>query len=394
MQCKRGEPIEKAWPPQALSWVDRFGNTALHIGAALGAEYQHLRNIIRNGVSIHEVNTAGQTFMHVLDPRNLSVADMFSLKNDLRRRGFNFRHVDVRGKTFLDFFKYCGMEPLALARCWLILFLRTHESEQHIMNYDYIKAIFDSCGGSTEHWNTLGWIRSPFVELELFRSCRLEGDGIWRINKRSWVSREAIQDYIDIEDHKGRSYLHDTAVHPFSNRLTDLCRSGSYALTRPLLARVLLKLGAEINHHDRMGETPLMTSIRFEKSLMDITQELLDGGANLNSRNLKGQSALHISIKLGKISVTKALIHRGANIHARDWKGRGVLAVAEDFQRRAKNDESLYARISACMVLAIDAGAIARPNVFHEWDLPESIQSRDQQRFETNSKEQYDQGWH
>lgn len=133
----------------------------------------------------------------------------------------------------------------------------------------------------------------------------------------------------------------------------------------------LVLLDVKVNHHDNTGETPLMTHIRSTSCLCSFIEQLLHAGADTNARNNNGEAALHISMKIGNVSATKSLLGRSVNVHVRDQKGRGVLAVAESVRRRAKDDVSLYARLDACMALAVDAGAIASPTLSQEWSLPE-----------------------
>ena len=119
-------------------------------------------------------------------------------------------------------------------------------------------------------------------------------------------------------------------------------------------------------------ETTLMARVRSEASENLEFSELIaiETDTTINQRNARGETALHLSVKLGNINATKALLRSSANVHATDSRGRGILAVAERAQRRRKNDESLYARIAACMALAIDSGAVAAPVVMEEHHIP------------------------
>ena len=120
-------------------------------------------------------------------------------------------------------------------------------------------------------------------------------------------------------------------------------------------------------------ETPLMVRIRFGPSEVEDIQEVIDANTSLDidARNVQGETALHISVKLGNINATQVLLGRGANVHARNNRRHGVLEVAEWAQRRTKENESLYARITACMALAIDAGAVSVVQVVtHGRDSP------------------------
>lgn len=116
-----------------------------------------------------------------------------------------------------------------------------------------------------------------------------------------------------------------------------------------------------IGSSGRFQETHLMARIRSGASEDKDIEELIRADTDINAQNTRGETALHLSVKLGKMSATTALLNRGANVHLKNTMGEGVLAVAQNAQRRAKEDESLYARIAACMAMAMAAGAVAAP---------------------------------
>ena len=116
-------------------------------------------------------------------------------------------------------------------------------------------------------------------------------------------------------------------------------------------------------------KTQVISHIR-SSSTKDTIEKLLHGGANINERDLLGRTPLHVSITCGKTDITGAILSHKPNLHARDVWGKGVLAAGQDALRKAKSNASMYAKITACMTLAIDAGAIAFPTSLHEWGLP------------------------
>ena len=99
-----------------------------------------------------------------------------------------------------------------------------------------------------------------------------------------------------------------------------------------------------------------------EAQSSDKIKRVLQVGADSDCRDVFGNTLLHHSVRLGNIIATRALLSCHPNLHAINWLGNGVLAEAERALRRAKSDASLYARITACMNLAIDAGAVAQPS--------------------------------
>ena len=335
--CGRGNP----W------WVDRFGNTSLHIAASLGATYEEIQDIIKGGEgkSIHITNTASQTFMHLLNPQIMTNGNLLSLTDYLRKRNFNFNHRDVRGHTFVDFLESPGRND---AKRWPASVV-----------YSLRKDLYDD-GKTTESvpvWSNKwseAWSYSGSMSLAVLLR----------------VPKNKLSRFKRCEDHHGRNCLQ---VAVSKTEIPSDVTEQSFADSRLSLVRDLLSFGIRLDHHDKSGETPLMTHIRTVPERDDIILELLYSGADINARNEKGETALHLSVRLGDTVGTKALLAQRAtvNVHVRNWEGQGPLAVAAKAAHSAKDDVGLYAKITTCMALAIDSGAIMTPTLFDEWDLRE-----------------------
>jgi hypothetical protein len=115
--------------------------------------------------------------------------------------------------------------------------------------------------------------------------------------------------------------------------------SGSTILTtirNPRITRLLLERGADINHIDGQGNTPLMFSSSFdferngERKSLEKVRVLLDAlrtlGAdslrhNLEIRNKNGDTALLLAAKANKPNVVKLLLNFGANPLVSDNRG-------------------------------------------------------------------------
>ncbi|KAL8804553.1 MAG: hypothetical protein Q9182_002468 [Xanthomendoza sp. 2 TL-2023] len=378
---KRGLPAQQIWSEGGELWVDRFGNTALHIAAALGAKYDQLRGIMSAGVSVHEVNSAGQTFMHVLRPRHMCRQAMFSLSHLLEKEGFDFRQLDVLGQTFLDHFASCGIDPLDFALCWIEPCLKFNEHKDQVIGNSFASELFITSGGSREQWEALGWCASWTADNR--PACghhpHLDelGHELYVFKCLVASALDPLRSYKNYRDRLGRSCLHIATSQ-------ECACSDSVQLNEHLkLVQDLLSAGHNPDVRDVFGETTLMRAIvssdcetlyheelfSKKKCYNQIIEELLNYGANINARNPEGETALHVSVELGRISATQILLRRGANIHARDSKGRGVLAVGIPAWGRAMRNDGRHAKISACMALAVDAGAVASPTLFQEWDM-------------------------
>lgn len=98
------------------------------------------------------------------------------------------------------------------------------------------------------------------------------------------------------------------------------------------IIHILLKAGANINAEDNEGNTPLMyaASLSGKTSTEDVVKLLVDHGADLNKRNLKGSNALAAAIYNQKNSTentVQILIDCGADLEI-DISGGSILLLA------------------------------------------------------------------
>ncbi|KAK1773654.1 hypothetical protein QBC45DRAFT_455324 [Copromyces sp. CBS 386.78] len=96
-------------------------------------------------------------------------------------------------------------------------------------------------------------------------------------------------------------------------------------------------VGVNPNAYDKFGTTPLMAFTQHipddeddkSRTLQSILETLIRGGANIEARNRKGETALLIAARLGRKTALRVLLEQGANVRARDKWGRGVLEVLD-----------------------------------------------------------------
>lgn len=135
----------------------------------------------------------------------------------------------------------------------------------------------------------------------------------------------------------------------------------------------------DVNHYDKKGQTVLMA---FAVHLTDdqdkqghhvakIIDLLLDRGANIEARNRRGETALLIAAKHGNKHIVGKLLEKGANIHARDVKGRGIMGILEWCIEQSSRDLPSYGRLEAVRGMLAkkfeDTGAEDEPSLWHEW---------------------------
>jgi ankyrin repeat protein len=92
------------------------------------------------------------------------------------------------------------------------------------------------------------------------------------------------------------------------------------------IVQLLLDQGAEIDAPDDFGRTALHETVRNGK--LQILGTLLDRGASLERTDFGGITALHIAVENKDVSTVRLLLDRGANPEAADLWGRRALYKA------------------------------------------------------------------
>ena len=370
LRLKRGHPIDVGKSFSHWDWVDRFGNTALHILATTGPKVSRLLHYIHIGPETNAVNTAGQTFLHVLNTFDIiTVTDHRALRDHLVQLQFNFRQRDVHGRTFLESWAKGRTFSSAVAHCWLEPLLRMDKNSK-TLNYAWALETFCNLGGSLNDWR-LGFSESMSCVPLFFQLNENDLGSLYQLLASEKDYPGVLESY---QDSRGRNSLHLSVDNAMKLRRDPSGETQSIfapLFRLRLMKRLFMETNIDVNHHDGAGYTPLMVSIHSPPNeyQLEIITTLLGHGAYVDSRNHEGESALHLSVKLGHTGATHAVLSHGANVHVRNTKGLGVLAVGEIAMRRARKDVVLYARIMACMNQVADAGAVVEPTLFQEWDL-------------------------
>ena len=99
----------------------------------------------------------------------------------------------------------------------------------------------------------------------------------------------------------------------------------------------LISRGANINHNNSLGKTPLMGA--SEIGYFEAVNLLIKSGAKINQKDKSGNTALIIAAQNNKIDVVKALLKARANRKIKNKAGVTALDVAldKDIQEFLKN---------------------------------------------------------
>lgn len=135
----------------------------------------------------------------------------------------------------------------------------------------------------------------------------------------------------------------------------------------------------DVNHYNKNGRTVLMA---FATNLTDehdksgqhigrIVDILLERGAKIDARSRLGETALLLAARRGNKHVVNRLIERGANLHARDKKGRGIMGVLEAQIAQCSRNLPSYGRLEAVRGLVAkkleDKEVQDEPSFLDEW---------------------------
>lgn len=132
--------------------------------------------------------------------------------------------------------------------------------------------------------------------------------------------------------------------------VTALMRAASGGSEKAVSA--LIAKGAEVNRQDGLGNSSLhyLADVLSEKNSGALSA-LLRAGANLESRNVSGDTALLVAGKKLNLEGVKILIQNGADKNARDINGETVIA---SFVRSGKSEQ-----VKTLIELGVDAGTTA-----------------------------------
>lgn len=397
--------------------LDRFDNTTLHVAAAIGLDYQSIIGLMKRGGNPDAVNTAGQTFLHVLDPRNLLEREdhLPALLSYVSRLGFDFGKVDHQGVDVLQVLLQYDLHHSTviklfatltdhlvrgttlgdvrrdnLGRTWLsrLRYLAQEAKLSDPERFEAFDALFWSFAGNrpVQSCGGLAFDEGP--------SARVDVDN----NQLEDIVNKACGQFF-AEDYYGRNGLHCLARVRFEDASNDKqptsTRKQSMSLRRQFRQSQCTRLlvGVNPNAYDKAGNTPLLAFLQSSHTRPEGSNDdgelefyirtLADAGAYLNGRNRRGESPLHIAIKLGIISATRVLIELGANVHARQKDGKGVvklgLEAAQKITEEMKVHKTLHIRIMACLNIARARGAIDEPTFLDEWQALRSCDERYQQ---------------
>lgn len=88
-----------------------------------------------------------------------------------------------------------------------------------------------------------------------------------------------------------------------------------------------LKSGADVNFHDRHGDTALHAASCCRPSF-EICKMLIEHGADIEARESCGMTALHLAARDGNVEIGRYLLEQGAKVDAVDISDKTPLYTA------------------------------------------------------------------
>jgi ankyrin repeat protein len=127
---------------------------------------------------------------------------------------------------------------------------------------------------------------------------------------------------------------------------------------KPDVAKVLLDAGADVNKRNAKGETALhLPNPHFTPNPATV-QVLLEAGADITAKSQSGATPLHAAAQLAKTEIAQLLIASGADLDAKDQQGNTPLSLARASWMWARGQQQVDSRpYEAAVQSLVDAGA-------------------------------------
>ncbi len=95
-------------------------------------------------------------------------------------------------------------------------------------------------------------------------------------------------------------------------------------------ASYLIAAGADVNAIDREGDSLLDLWVKLGKPQSELVRLLIESGANIEHRNARGETPIHAAASFGSWEAFSLLLDKGADAHSVDCNGRTSLHSAAE----------------------------------------------------------------
>ncbi|KAI9640914.1 hypothetical protein NHQ30_010755 [Ciborinia camelliae] len=362
--------------------LDGVGNTPLHYVAAAGRK-EVLEYMIVSGINPGRLNAIGQSFLHVLDASRFSddlinFLEMFKNSGLLEQRDHNGRTVlhgllrnPILPHVYHDLVDFYGPERA------IQFSLRDNQglnAAQHIRNVAQAQNPYASYGhvGYAQAIVVYENIANRFIT-----QTEIPGNSIEETQNRIAVLRNSnpkVADSIpNAEDSTGSNALHCLVLPPKACTLEDTER-------RLNKLKQYIFFGADINHCDQAGRTPLLAAIIESPSPINesatkaVVQLLCQSGANIHQKDRDSHTALYHAICKGYCDCVAILLQHGARVNCRTPDGSSYRMLAQDHLQShlQANDQEGFDKLQkrlAVVSALIVYRAVLEPTQLQAWGV-------------------------
>jgi ankyrin repeat protein len=351
---------------KSINEPDNEGNLCVHFAAGAGASLQQLAILQRAGAQVDRPNYAGQTVLHLFDPRHYG-RSLPAVLSWMIRAGLNFYQRDCYGKT-----------PLHHVFSRTITLTNIHELVPFLEHAGRSMTLLDRDGNTPLDILRENWLKAnhgvhlPQVEAKFiacniplnFRqpynsgpkpSAQLPDLGKLAITSHDESSTDILniincsQNEPYYQNGSGQNVLHALAAFSFHANYPISCYMNPCGLWECLQQRLenFANVGVDVNQYNSDGFTPLhcFLTATFDISLdipwlvPECIEMLLQAGADPRFRDRNGNTALHLACSRGRFEcVGKIRAHLFTQcdkeqyiqcLSARDGRGRTVVEQAE-----------------------------------------------------------------
>ncbi|KAF4634796.1 hypothetical protein G7Y89_g3324 [Cudoniella acicularis] len=343
------------WNTFPLIWdinqSDHFGNTSLHFAAASGkASLASILAMFDKGANCKAKNTSGETFLHVLNLSNFSVAndegivEYILLLRRLKDVGYPFSAQNCHGQSVAHI----------TLKNWDDAFSKLGLLRQNTLTSNPIEA--------------LQLMNANINALDNYGNC--PGD-FWR-----WYKGVARSYVHNITDELGYS-MNMPSLFPKPPQgflsFRETLSSPSWKATTWL---EYFNRPEYLSWVDMHGDTPLTAVLKWrdedeELEIKNSILQLISKGAMVDLRDRKGNTALAIAALRGSRPSVQALLDSGAQPNSRNYQQVGIISRALKRMSLAQREgkDECYARIMSCINLLVEHGAKLEPTERDEWLL-------------------------
>lgn len=120
-------------------------------------------------------------------------------------------------------------------------------------------------------------------------------------------------------------HINDGEVEFLNSALHLACVGGNVDIIE-----LLIEKGANINSKNKNDDTPLHLAAVSEKCQWSAIKLLIDAGANVDSINNSKVTPLHISAQRGRRDVSQLLLERGADVNLKNVEDKSALELCND----------------------------------------------------------------